>query len=31
LPSSQYVVATRNAQHLVRFGLPAEEWQNITP
>lgn len=31
LPSSQYVVATRNAQHLVRFGFPAEEWQNITP
>jgi len=31
LPSGQYVVATRNVQHLVRFGLPAEEWQNLTP
>ena len=31
LPISQYVVATRNVQHLVRFGLPAEEWQNIIP
>jgi len=25
----QYIVATRNAKHLVRFGLPAAEWQQI--
>lgn len=31
LPSDQYVVATRNVQHLIRFGLPADEWQNIVP
>jgi len=31
LPSGQFIVATRNVQHLVRFGLPAEEWQNIAP
>ncbi len=31
LPPSQYVVATRNAQHLIRFGLPADEWDQIVP
>jgi predicted nucleic acid-binding protein len=31
LPNDQYIVATRNAKHLIRFGLPADEWQKITP
>ncbi len=31
LSPTQYIVATRNVQHLIRFGLPAEEWQNIAP
>lgn len=31
LPSDQYVVATRNVAHLVRFGLTAQQWENITP
>lgn len=31
LPDSEYIVATRNAQHLTRFGLPAGEWQQIAP
>jgi hypothetical protein len=31
LPISQYVVATRNVQHIIRFGVPADEWQNIIP
>lgn len=31
LPADQYVVATRNVQHLVRFGLVAKEWEAIMP
>ena len=31
LPAGQFIVATRNASHLTRFGLPADEWQNISP
>lgn len=31
LSLSQYRVATRNAPHLSRLGLPAEEWENLTP
>ncbi len=29
LPTGEYVVATRNAKHLTRFGLPADEGENI--
>ena len=29
LSLGQYLVAAGNVQHLIRFGLPAEEWQNI--
>ena len=31
LPTSQFVVVTRNPDHLARFGLPVEHWENITP
>lgn len=31
LQSSQYIVATRNEQHLTRFGLHAAQWRQITP
>ncbi len=31
LPSGDYVVATRNSRHLPRFGLPIEQWENVTP
>jgi len=31
LSMSDYVVATRNSKHLPRFGLPIEQWENITP
>jgi hypothetical protein len=31
LPAGQFIVATHNAAHITRFGLPADEWQNITP
>lgn len=31
LPRDEYVVATRNVKHLTRFGLPADEWENIAP
>jgi len=30
LPAGQFIVATRNVDHITRFGLPADEWQNIT-
>ncbi len=29
LSSEQYIVATRNVKHLTRFGLAAEEWEQI--
>lgn len=31
LSSEQYIVATRNVKHLTRFGLVAEEWEQIKP
>lgn len=31
LQSHEYVVATRNAKHITRFGLPADQWENIPP
>jgi hypothetical protein len=31
LPSNDYVVVTRNPDHLKRFGLPTQEWENIIP
>lgn len=29
LPAGQFIVATRNAAHITRFGLPADTWENI--
>jgi predicted nucleic acid-binding protein len=31
LPSDEYIVATSNPNHLSRFGLPVDTWENITP
>lgn len=31
LPEGEFVVATRNVKHLARFGLPADEWENLAP
>lgn len=31
LPATDYVIVTRNPDHLIRFGLPVEKWENITP
>ncbi len=31
LPAGEFVVATRNPNHISRFGLPVEQWENITP
>jgi hypothetical protein len=31
LPTGQFTVVTRNLRHITRFGLPAEQWENIAP
>ena len=31
LPDGEFVVVTGNAEHITRFGLPVEKWENITP